>query len=120
LPVGIGSSSALVVKGKGGDYRDGDDGDFPSPLDFFPLSLPWIGLCFVLRTFVLWWGSHVRGLRIKTVALLTAIGEDHSREEKEAYSKSRGRRELLNLECSINYDTSGASSRHRKGKAHVF
>jgi hypothetical protein len=35
-------------------------------------------------------------------------------------SKSRGRRELLNLECSINYDTSGASSRRGEGKAHVF
>jgi hypothetical protein len=32
-------------------------------------------------------------------------------------SKSRGRRELLNFECSTNYDTLGASS--RRGKARL-
>jgi hypothetical protein len=35
-------------------------------------------------------------------------------------SSPRGRRELLNLECSINYDFAGASSRHGKGKVQVF
>jgi hypothetical protein len=34
--------------------------------------------------------------------------EDHAQEVKGAFSKSRGRRELLNLECSINYDSTGA------------
>jgi hypothetical protein len=34
--------------------------------------------------------------------------------------KGKGRRELLNLECSINYDSKGASSRRGKGKAHAF
>jgi hypothetical protein len=58
VPVGFGSSSALVVRGKGGDYRDGDG--------------------------------------------------DHPQEENGAYSKSRGRMELLNLECSINNDNTGA------------
>jgi hypothetical protein len=53
------------------------------------------------------------------VALLTAIGEDNLREVKGASSYSKGRRELLNLECSINYDSAGASSRRRKGKAHA-
>jgi len=33
--------------------------------------------------------------------------------------KPRGRRELLNLECSINYDAYGTSSRRGKGKAHA-
>jgi hypothetical protein len=33
--------------------------------------------------------------------------------------KVKGRRELLNLECSINYDAKGASSRCGKGKAHA-
>jgi hypothetical protein len=31
----------------------------------------------------------------------------------------KGRREILNLECSYNYDANGASSRHGKGKAHA-
>jgi hypothetical protein len=64
-------------------------------------------------------GVLCEGLEDQTVALLTAIGEDHSWEVTEAYSKSRGRRELLNLECFINYDTSGVSSR-QESKAHVF
>jgi hypothetical protein len=42
-------------------------------------------------------GVSCEGFEDQTVALLTAIGEDHSWEVKEAYSKSRGRRELLNL-----------------------
>lgn len=64
LPVGFVSSSSLVVRDKGGDHRDGEDGDFPSPRGFSP-SLLWIGLCFVLRTFALWWGSSVRGMRLR-------------------------------------------------------
>jgi hypothetical protein len=35
---------------------------------------------------------------------------DHPREEKGAYSKSRGKMELLNLECSINNDNTGAGN----------
>jgi hypothetical protein len=34
--------------------------------------------------------------------------------------KIKGRRELLNLECSINHDAKGASSRRGKGKTHAF
>jgi len=33
--------------------------------------------------------------------------------------KVKGRRELLNLEGSINYDAKGTSSRHGDGKAHA-
>ena len=32
----------------------------------------------------------------------------------------KGRRELLNLECSIKYDSKGASSRCGKGMAHAL
>jgi hypothetical protein len=53
------------------------------------------------------------------VSLLTTIAEDHVREVKGAWSKSRGRRKLLHLESSINYDI-GVSSRCGKGKAHIF
>jgi hypothetical protein len=34
--------------------------------------------------------------------------------------KVKGRRELRNLECSINYDVKGASSRWGNGKTHTF
>jgi hypothetical protein len=63
-------------------------------------------------------GLSCEGYEDQTVALLTAIENDHYREVKGACS--RGRRELLNLECSINYESTGASSRCGKGKAHVF
>jgi hypothetical protein len=60
-------------------------------------------------------GLSCEGYEDQAVALLTAIEEDHSWEVKGACS--RGRMELLNLECSINYE--GASSRRGRGKAHV-
>jgi hypothetical protein len=53
------------------------------------------------------------------VALFTVIEEVHLWEEMGACSNPRGIRELWNLECSINYDSVGASSRQGKGKAHV-
>jgi hypothetical protein len=34
--------------------------------------------------------------------------------------KLKGTRELLNLECSFNYDAKGASSRRGKGKVHAW
>jgi hypothetical protein len=95
------SSLVLVVR---------DDGDFPSPLETFPLSLLWIGLNFVLRICPVV-GVSCEKNKDYTVALLTAIEEDHTRVVKGACSNPRGRRELLNQECSINYDTAGTSSR---------
>jgi hypothetical protein len=89
------------VRGKGGTYRDGDDGDFPSPLDFVPPITPLDWALFCVKDVCLVVGVLCEGLEDQIVALLTAIGEDHSREENEAYSKSRGKRELLNLEFSI-------------------
>lgn len=55
-------------------------------------------------------GFLCEGFEDQNLALLTAIGEDHFSEEKGAYSKSRSKRELLNLECSMNNDNTGASS----------
>jgi hypothetical protein len=65
-------------------------------------------------------GVSCEGIEDKTTAFLTAIEEDHPRVVKGACSKSRGKMELLNLECSLNYGTSGASSRRGKYKAHVL
>jgi hypothetical protein len=63
-------------------------------------------------------GLSCDGYEDPTVALLIAIEKYHSREVKGACS--RGKRELLNLECSINYESTSASSRRGKGKAYVF
>lgn len=65
-------------------------------------------------------GVSCKGFEDTTMAILTAIDDDHSREVKGARSKTKGRKELLNLGCSINYDTACVSSRHGKGKAHVL
>jgi hypothetical protein len=65
-------------------------------------------------------GVSSKAFEDMTLALLTAIEEDLQREVKAACPKTRGRRELLNLECSINYDTACASSRRGKGKAHML
>jgi hypothetical protein len=54
------------------------------------------------------------------MALLLNTEEDLSREVKGAQSKSRGGRERRNLECSINYGTTCASSRRGNGKAHIL
>ena len=52
------------------------------------------------------------------MALLTAFREDHSQDVKGVCS--RGRRELINLKCSINYENSGAPSRQGRGTARFF
>jgi hypothetical protein len=53
-------------------------------------------------------------------ALMGDSGEGIKDSEVILPRKVKGRRELLNLECSINYDSKGASSRRGKGKAHAF
>lgn len=52
------------------------------------------------------------------MAILIDIEEDWLPEIKGACSRCR--RELLNLKCSINYDSIGTSSRWGKAKAHAF
>ena len=54
-----------------------------------------------------------------TLALLDPIKYDFLREVKVAWPKTKGKRELLNLESSVNYGNAKASARRRKGKAHV-
>jgi hypothetical protein len=68
-----------------------------------------------------------------SLAILDAIEEDFHRVVKVARPKTKGRREMLNLVSSINYGDAkkkkkkkkkygdaSASSRQRKGKAHVL
>jgi hypothetical protein len=54
-----------------------------------------------------------------SLAILEAIEEDFHRRVKAARPKTKGRREVLNLVNSINYNDSSTSFRRRKGKAHM-
>jgi hypothetical protein len=106
------SSLALAVR---------DDGDFPFPMESFPPVTPLDLALFCAENICPMVGVSCEGNKEQTVALLTTIEEGHPREVKGSCSNPRGRRELLNLECSIKYDTSGASSRSGKhSRAHIF
>lgn len=56
----------------------------------------------------------------QSLAILDAIEEDFNQEVKAVRPKTNGRRELLNLESSINYGDTSAFSRRGKCKAHVL
>jgi hypothetical protein len=81
----------VVSDGEDGDFWDEEDGEFLYPLGDFPPA--------TLLDWALFGDERIKDLI-----------EDTPR-------KFKGRRELLNLECSINYDAKGAS-RSGKGKAH--
>jgi hypothetical protein len=49
-----------------------------------------------------------------------AMKEDSLRDKMIARQKSKGKRELLNLQSSINYGVVETSSKHRKGKVHMM
>jgi len=55
-----------------------------------------------------------------SLEFLDAIQEDLYRIVKLARPKNKGRREVLNLNSSINYGDASMSSRQVKGKAHVL
>ena len=93
-------SSVLVVR------DDGEEGDFCPPIT----SLDWALFC--VKNVCPRVGVSCDD---QTMALLTAIDEDSPWEIKGVCSISRGRRELLNLACSINYENTGVSSRRGKG-----
>jgi hypothetical protein len=54
-----------------------------------------------------------------SLAFMDSIEEDFFPVAKIARSKSKGRREIMNLVSSINYGDASASSRPRKRKAHM-
>jgi hypothetical protein len=54
------------------------------------------------------------------LAIRDAMEEDFQWEKMIARQKSKGKRELLNLHCSINYGDAKGPSRSRKGKAHMM
>jgi hypothetical protein len=55
-----------------------------------------------------------------SLAILYAFEEDFLLEVKVVRLKTKGRMEILNLVSSINYGDARASTRHRKGKAHML
>jgi len=105
-PVGFGLSREVVAQEQGDELWDGEDDDFPLPLGVFPPD------------WAVDWELESDGLE-PSLAILDAIEENFHRRVKAARPESKGRREVLNLASSINYGDSCASSRRRKGKAHM-
>jgi hypothetical protein len=83
----------VVCDGEYGDFWGEEDGEFPYPLGDFP----------------------------PTTLLDWALFGDEGIEDliKVSPRKVKGGGEPLNLECSINFDAKGASSRRGKRKAHA-
>jgi hypothetical protein len=113
----VGLSLELVVREQRDDFLDGDDRDFPYPLGIFT-PLDWALVC--IKDV-----GPVKGVSSEGNVEKPSTHVGHRRGSfsggtRGLHSKSRGRRELLNLECSINYDTLGASSRRGEGKAHIL
>jgi hypothetical protein len=95
------------VREQGDEIWDGEARDSPYPLGVFPPSM------------ALDWEVDSAEDEDSSLAILDAFEKDFLQEVKVAHPKSKGRREILNLVSSINYGDASASTRHRKGKAHV-
>jgi hypothetical protein len=54
------------------------------------------------------------GLEVESLAILNVITEDFYRDQLVARKKTKGKRELLNLKCFVNYGDVSAPSRRRK------
>jgi hypothetical protein len=79
----------------------GEEGDFWPPITLLDWAL------FCVKNVCPMVGVSCEGVEDQTMALLTAIDEDSPWEIKRVCFISRGRRELLNLACSINYENTG-------------
>jgi hypothetical protein len=106
-PIGFDPPRKVVVWEQGDKILDGEAGDSHYSLGVLPpiMALDW----------------EVDSVEDEdpSLAILDAFEEDFLREVKVARLKSKGKREILNLVSSINYGDASASTRHRKGKAHV-
>jgi hypothetical protein len=65
-------------------------------------------------------GISCGGNEKKLLDLLTVLDKEHRHEVLASPSKPKGRRELKNLECSINFDGRGDYSSRGKGKRVVL
>jgi U3 small nucleolar ribonucleoprotein component len=93
---------------QGDEIWDGEDEDSPFPLGVLPLNM------------ALDWELDRVEDEDSSLAIMDAFEDDFLRKVKVARPKTKGRREILNLVSTINYGDASASSRHRKGKAHVL
>jgi hypothetical protein len=100
-PIGFNLSGEVVVWDQGDEVWDGEDVVSPSPLGVFPPD---------------------EEDKAPLLAILDAnvSEEEFHRESMVARQKTKGRREMLNLKSSINYGDDYATSRRRKGKAHMM
>lgn len=62
------------------------------------------------------WGSLTGGMRRVSWIFVALADEGQSQEVFVSDSKQKGKKELKNLECSINFDTRGVGSSRVKGK----
>jgi hypothetical protein len=56
------------------------------------------------------------GLDVESLAIHDAISEEFFRDSLVACKKTKDKRELLNLKCSVNYGDVSAPSRRRKDR----
>jgi hypothetical protein len=90
------------------DVWVGEEGDSPYPLGICPPDVP------------LDWAPDDVEDEDRSFAILDAIEEDFILVKKGARLKIKGRRDVLNLESSIDYGDASMPSRRRKGKALVL
>jgi hypothetical protein len=136
-PVDFGSSGEVVVRDQGVEVWDGVDGASPSPLGVYPpdMHLDWAEDCEEDEAQLLeildasvseeefFQESMVARQKTKENVsgdFTDVIEEDLLRIVKLGRHKIKGRRELLNLNNSINYGDASLSSRRGKGKAHML
>lgn len=72
--------------------------------------------CNVQRRSSSFLGISCEGNEKKLLELLTVLDEEQRHEVLASPSKPKGRKELKNLECSINFDGISDTSRQGKGK----
>jgi hypothetical protein len=101
-------SREIVVWDQGDEVWAGDEGDSSYPLSVCPPNMP------------LDWASDGVEDEDPSFEILDAIKEDFHRVKNCTRLKIKGRREVLNLESSINYGDASVPSRRRKVKAQVL
>jgi hypothetical protein len=99
--VGFSPFGEVVMWDQGDEVWDGEDGVSPFPLGVYPPD---------------------EEDEAPLLAILDArvSEEEFHRESMVVRQKTKGKKEMLNLKSSINYGDDYATSRRRKGKAHMM
>jgi hypothetical protein len=106
--IGFSLSGKVVVWEQDDKIWDGEGVGSPYPLGVLPPNM------------ALDWELDSVEDEDPSSAILDAFEEDFLWEVTVARPKSKGRREILNWVSSINYGNASASTRHKKGKAHML